>query len=309
MSLNAAILGGTSHIARAITAYLQQSGADLTLFARSPEKLAGTSCNVGTLREFAFSADKFDILINCIGAGTPGELAGDYNRWFSVLEEFDNLALRYLREKNPSALYVFLSSGAVYGRKSDAPAEENTAWQLCPNQINVPDYYGIAKLYSEAKHRSLPQLRIADLRIFSFFSRHIDLNSGYFMTELVKALLAGQCFQTPQQELIRDYPHPADLADLILRCAKEKHINRAIDVSSRAAVSKKEILDLLSTEFGLRYEFTGSDSGSSSPNGNANIYLPTKEMAEKHLNWKAVYTSLETLHTETKAVLKHYGKA
>ena len=308
MNLNIAILGGTSHIARALTPRLLELGGEVTLFARSPEKLASAPCRV--VKGFdTFLSGRFDLVINCIGAGTPAELASDYNRWFTVLEHFDNLALDYLKKVNPQGLYIMFSSGAVYGRKSDAPSEENSCWTISPNRISVPDYYAVAKLYSEAKHRSLPQLRIADLRIFSFFSRHIDLNSGYFMTELVKALLAGQCFQTPKQELIRDYPHPADLADLILRCAKEDHINRAIDVSSRAAVSKKEILDLLSAEFGLRYEFTGSDSGSSSPNGNANIYLPTIEMAEKYLNWKAVHTSLETLHTETKAVLKHYGKA
>ena len=144
MSLKAAILGGTSHIARAITPYLLKAGVKLTLFARSPEKLADAPCDVHKLSEIVFLTGKFDIIINCIGAGTPKELAGDYNRWFSVLEEFDNLALRYLREENPSALYVFLSSGAVYGRKSDTPAEENSVWQLCPNIVAVPDYYGIA---------------------------------------------------------------------------------------------------------------------------------------------------------------------
>ena len=128
------------------------------------------------------------------------------------------------------------------------------------------------------------------------------------MTDLVKALMTGECFRTTRQELIRDYPHPSDLAALILRCAGEKHINRALDVASKAAVSKKEILDLFASEFKLRYDFMDSLAGAS-PNGSANIYLPTGEMTEKALNWKAEYSSLETLHTETKAILEYYGKA
>ena len=308
MSLSIAILGGTSHIARALTPCLLEAGGEVTLFARSPEKLQSSPCRV--IKGFdTFLSGSYDLVINCIGAGTPAELASDFNKWFTVLEEFDNLALAYLQKVNPQGLYVMFSSGAVYGRKSGLPSEENSAWSLCPNSISVSDYYAVSKIYSEAKHRSLPHLRIADLRIFSFFSRHIDLNSGYFMTELVKSLLSGQCFQTPQQELIRDYPDPTDLAHLILRCCQEQHFNKAVDVASKAAVSKKEILDLFTSEFRLQYEFTSSTSGTNSPNGNANIYLPTGAMAEKLLNWKAAHTSLSTLHAETKAILKYYGKA
>ena len=308
MSLKVAILGGTSHIARAITPYLLKAGVKLTLFARSPEKLADAPCDVRKLSEIVFLTGKFDIIINCIGAGTPKELAGDYNRWFSVLEEFDNLALRYLREENPSALYVFLSSGAVYGRKSDAPADENTVWKLSPDKINVPDYYGIAKLYSEAKHRSLSKLRIADLRIFSFFSRYAALDSGYFMTDLVTALLKGETFATSPVDIVRDYPHPSDLAALILRCNQELEINRAINVSSSAGISKFELLKVFEKELDLKYRI--EENGiPSSPNGSTHIYLPAPEMAEKALNRQAEYSSLDTLLSETKAILDSYGKA
>lgn len=308
MSLKAAILGGTSHIARAITPYLLKAGVKLTLFARSPEKLAGAPCRVCMLDEDALGADRFDIIINCIGAGTPKELAGDYNRWFSVLGAFDDLALRYLREKNPSALYVFLSSGAVYGRKSDAPADENTVWQLLPDKIEISDYYGIAKLYSEARHRSLPRLRIADLRIFSFFSRYAALDSGYFMTDLVTALLKGETFATSPVDIVRDYPHPSDLAALILRCGQENDINRAVNVASSAAISKFELLKVFEKEFDLKYRI--EENGiPSSPNGSTHIYLPTPEMAEKVLSWRAEKSSLDTLLSETKAILDSYGNA
>lgn len=306
MSLKAVILGGTSHIARALTPYLLDSGTELTLFARSPEKLAGTPCQVK--KDFSLLAnEKYDLIINCIGAGTPKELAGDYNRWFSVLEKFDNLALEYLQKVNPQALYVMFSSGAVYGRQSNTPATENSAWSLFPNRVDVPDYYAISKLYSEAKHRSLPYLRIVDLRIFSFFSRHIDLDSGYFMTDLVKALATGQIMETSPGDMIRDYPSPADLASLILKCTALPQINTAVDVASKCAVSKLEILKEFEKHFALQYRVI--DMCSNSPNGNVNVYLPTGEMAEKQLGWQAENTSIETLIFETEAILKQYGKA
>ena len=307
LTLKTAILGGTSHIARAITPYLLEAGAELTLFARSPEKLPSGPWKVKT--DFALlSKDSFDLVINCIGAGTPKELASDYNRWFSVLERFDNLALDYLKNVNPAALYVMFSSGAVYGRRSGHPAAEDTSWEFFPNRIKIPDYYAISKIYSEAKHRSLPHLRIADLRIFSFFSRHIVLDSGYFMTDLVTALLNKRTFSTSPVNIIRDFPHPADLVRLILRCAAEPEINTAIDAASKQGISKTEILHAFAENFGLNYNITEL-SGGLSPNGSSDVYLPTVEMAEKKLDWKAEVTSLETLLSETKVIWDNYGKA
>ena len=307
VSLNIAILGGSSHIARAITPYLLESGAEVTLFARNPGKLAASHCRV--IGDFAeLMNGKYDLLINCIGAGTPKELAGDYNRWFTVLEKFDNLALEYLQKVNRQTLYVMFSSGAVYGRKNLAPAEENSVWELSPNKIAVPDYYALAKIYSEAKHRSLPDLRIADLRIFSFFSRHIELDSGYFMTDLVTAILEDKELTTSPGEMLRDYPHPADLSDLIIRCAGEEKINRAIDVASMKPLSKSDILKLFSEKFSLRYK-VADNPHPASPNGEANIYLPTTEMAEKAVAWLPEFTSAETLVSETQAILSKYGKA
>ena len=307
MTLKIAILGGTSHIARAITPYLLEANAELTLFARSPEKLKDPKCSVHKGFD-SFMQGNFNVIINCIGAGTPKELAGDYNRWFSVLEYFDNLALDYLKNVNQDALYVMFSSGAVYGRQNNAPVEEDSFWRFYPNKIGVPDYYAISKIYSEAKHRSLPYLKIADLRIFSFFSRHIDLDSGYFMTDLVRSLVNKETLKTSSADIIRDYPHPSDLAALILRCANEKHINTSIDVASTEPVSKSLILKTFSSGFGLKYGLTDSFS-ETSPNGNINIYVPTVDLAEKILNWKAVNSSLDTLLSETEIILTNYGKA
>ena len=109
-------------------------------------------------------------------------------------------------------------------------------------------------------------------------------------------------------EMFRDYPHPADLSRLILRCTREEKINRAIDVASAQPLSKSDILKLFSEKFALRYK-VAEKPHSVSPNGDANIYLPTTEMAEKSVEWLPKYTTAETLISETKAILSKYGKA
>ena len=64
VNLNVAILGGTSHIARAITPYLLDAGTQVTLFARNPEKLAGSPCRV--IREIT-EADSMQNRPNLLG--------------------------------------------------------------------------------------------------------------------------------------------------------------------------------------------------------------------------------------------------
>ena len=128
------------------------------------------------------------------------------------------------------------------------------------------------------------------------------------MTDLVTALLKGETFLTTPTDIVRDYPHPKDLVNLILRCDSETDINRAFDVSSSAGVSKFEILQAFEKEFGLRYRI--EDNGiPASPNGNTHVYLPTQHMVQNALKYQAEKSSLDTLLSETKAILDSYGKA
>ena len=294
------IIGGTSHIARALTPFFREEGEDLCLFARRPEALKDLGVRVES--DFSLLPKlRYDLLINCIGAGTPNLIRENPHLWFSVLERFDNLALESLAQKNQEALYVHFSSGAVYNRDSGAPVGQESFKTIFPNHLTMEQWYTVVQLYAEAKHRSLPSLRILDLRIFSFFSRFIDLDSGYFMTELVKALVEKRPFATTRQEIVRDFPAPADLAALIRRAAELPEINTALDVRSAKSVSKSEILSCFAKKFSLRYEYT--DLKESSPNGNAEVYFSDSRRAEEMTGAVPRFTSLETLATESGALL------
>ena len=294
------IIGGTSHIARALTPFFREKGDDLCLFARRPEALKDLDVRVES--DFSRLPElKYDLLINCIGAGTPNLIRENPHLWFSVLERFDNLALDSLEQKNPDALYVHFSSGAVYDRDARGPVGEESFKTIFPNRLTMEQWYPVAQLYSEAKHRSLPALRILDLRIFSFFSRFINLESGYFMTELVKALVEKRPFATTRQEIVRDFPAPADLAALIRRAAELPKLNTAWDVRSAKSVSKSEILRAFAEKFSLRFEY--ADLRESSPNGNAEIYFSASRRAGEMTGAAPRFTSLETLLAESEALL------
>src|SRR3989344_6782454 len=98
-----AILGATSHIAKGlIYNFLQDGGFSLHLYARSPEKSGnfraamGKSPDNGRLVYGGFDGflkGSYDAVFNCVGVGTINKLGKDYSRYFTVTEEYDNLAI------------------------------------------------------------------------------------------------------------------------------------------------------------------------------------------------------------------------
>ena len=283
-----AILGGTGQIARALTReILREGGHETVLFARRPELLADLPCRLEADFD-ALGREEFDLVVNGIGAGTPAVLRDHYENWFTVLEEFDDRALGYLR-KHPGALYVMFSSGAVQRLRG-----------LDPDRIEVADYYALAKLYAEAKHRAMRGMRIADIRIYSFFSRYSPLDAGYFITDLAAAVKHETELVTGPEDIVRDYIHPADLWRLIRRCAEQPKINFVCDAASAAPAAKSAILRRCQEEFGLRYRVAGPCG--KSPNATAAQYVPDAETAAERLGFRAEMDSLTSLIEELKHV-------
>lgn len=305
--IRVAILGATSHIAKGlIHNFLFTEGVELHLFTTSSAKLyrflAGESANVSpTLAVHQgyddFSKYAYDVLINCVGVGTVSKLQGDFSRYFTVCETYDNLVLSYLRDIRAEALYIGFSSGAVYGRNNAVPFEEGTCTCIPVNHVEKEDYYGITRLYTEAKHRSFTGLNIVDLRIFSYFSRFIDLSDRYFITEIMDCILNKTRLVTSGQTMVRDYLHPDDLFAMILACMRARNLNTAFDVVSAEPVDKFELLDFFSGEYGLEYvvnEAYRSDSAT----GAKNIYCSRYDAASG-IGYEPKYHSLDTVKRES----------
>lgn len=309
--LKVAILGSTSHIAKGlIDNFFQSEEFSLHLYTRSSDKVHSFLSAIGKFsdKDYViyegydnFLKNFYDVVINCVGVGTSNKLNGDYSQYFTVTEEYDNLAIEYLRDKKSDTLYISFSSGAIYGKEFKAPAEENTANNIQANHIMPEDYYSIARLNAEAKHRSFKNLKIIDLRLFSYFSRFIDLTDNYFMVELINCVLNKKVFITDDVNIVRDYVHPKDLFSMIHKCMKVGNINTAFDVISAKPVEKKEILDFFSTEHGLKYEI-GRSLAYVSATGQKNIYYSNYNKAVS-IGYKPVFASMDAIKEESKYIL------
>jgi len=303
-----AILGATSHIAKnLVRLFLAQGDVRLVLFAREPAcaaAFAGMHAPAGT--EFAtpplsgFAGGEYDLIVNCIGFGEPRRLQASGGSLFTVTEQYDNLVLQYLAG-HPDCIYVNMSSGAVYRGAFGAPVEDDTPAVFRVNEPHPADSYAVAKLHSEIKHRAAVGCNIFDLRIFSFYSRHIDPDAGFFLSDIVASISGGLPFVTGDNEIVRDYVHPEDLYALVRACACRRGLNCAVDVYSRAPVAKSELLEYFRRIWNLDVRMR-KDSGTGGPSGNKDIYCSASRRAARLVGYDPKHTSLEAVAAETRAL-------
>lgn len=288
-----AILGATSQIAKGLLLNFMSRGENkLFLFARLPKKVESflKAHNLGLHRQIYdfkhFGREKYDVIINCVGLGTPVEVKAASGEVFKLTEEFDQMILEYL-QRYPDTLYINFSSGAVYS--------------ISVNAVKPEHYYGIAKLYQEARHRALNKLNIVDLRVFSYFSRFIELNSGYFITELLKSLKTKKTFITNSCDFVRDFLGPQDLFDLIYLIIKAKPFNGVLDAYSAKPITKFKLLDYFVKNYSLKYAINHKLK-LICPTGVKSRYCSSLRNAAG-LGYKPRFSSLETVAAESKYIL------
>lgn len=299
-----AILGATGYIGKSLLRefFDDKEKCQLFLFSRSKDKIKDLLKNKP--KEYAiracsyneFSSLDCDVVINCTGIKSLSSLKQNPTEVFRVTEEIDDMVIGYLRRK-PKTLYINLSSGGVYGHYGNykKPIDSKTKAILNVNNISPAEYYSIAKINSEAKHRSMPDFNIVDLRVFAFFGRFVGTNPGFLMPEIIDCIRNKKIFKTNEINIIRDYITPKDLFSLIMKVIKKQKINDFFDVYSKKPVSKLELLAFLEKKYGLKYSIKkakGKDSVSTKK-----IYYSKNKKAAA-IGYIPEYTSLKGIQFE-----------
>ena len=310
-----AILGATSHIAKGLIVNCINAGYRLHLYSRSIITLVKFIEYIGKSNNPQiylyegyedFLKHKCTAIINCVGVGTSNKINGEYSRYFSVTEQFDNLAINYLRTY-PSTYYFSLSSGVVYGQSGNEPFTSDTKSYFNVNNIEIKDYYSIARINAEAKHRSHSSLNIIDLRIFSYFSQFADLEEPYLVNEMVKSVLDSEIFITNENDVIRDFLHHEDLFGVIQCCLQQKSINQALDMVSRAPISKFELLEIFKSKYHLDYVVEEGFNPQFIATGIKNMYCSINDNL-KLIGYSIKYSSIEAIINAVDILITNSGK-
>lgn len=309
-----AVLGATSQIAKDLIRRVAAAAShDLILYARDCRTveewltLLGLSGRYPVCAYNEYGQVEHEAVINFVGVGDPLRAAVMGGSIFDITLQYDQMVLNQLRQ-HPQRRYIFISSGAAYGSTFLQPADALTRAAVSINALTPQEYYSVAKLHAECRHRALPDFSIIDLRVFNYFSRTQNLDARFFVTDMLRAIRTGTLFQTSSDAMVRDYLHPDDFCQLVNRVLNAPPLNTALDCYSHAPVEKTTLLEGMATHFGLRYEFIAGHVAPVNATGTKPFYYSMNRKAQQ-LDYCPAYTSLDTVLTETEAILREQAGA
>lgn len=310
-----ALLGATSQIARdLIVSFSAAKDKHLHLFARRPDEVKKWLETIGLsgrylVDEFSiFGKQDFDTIINFVGVGNPAQAVSMGNSIFDITLRFDELALDYLHT-HPSCRYLFLSSGAAYGSNFIEPANRDTQATVAINNLAPNEWYGVAKLHAECRHRAHPELSIFDIRIFNYFSRSLDISARFLISDILRAIRDKVVLKTSPDYIVRDFIHPTDFYQLVNALLSAPDTNAVVDCYTLAPIDKPTLLATMQEKFGLQYEITAANDNVNATGGKPHYYSLNKHAAD--FGYVPTLTSLEGVLLEAKAILQggHHSEA
>lgn len=305
-----AILGATSQIAKdLVQSFAANSRHDLVLFARRPEAVTQWLADVGLVGRYAvvnfaaFNADQhFDAILNFVGVGNPAQAAAMGASIFDVTLQYDELALSYVRQ-HPTCRYIFLSSGAAYGASFDTPVDAATRATVPINSLQPQDWYGVAKLHAECRHRSLAPLPIVDIRVFNYFSHTQDMDARFLITDILRAIRDKTVLKTSADYIVRDFIHPSDFCNLVNSILSSPAANTVVDGYSKAPIDKPTLLAAMQEKFGLQHEIVQPGVSVNATGGKP--YYCSLNTRAADFGYRPSLTSAEGILLETMKALLH----
>ena len=304
-----AFLGASSQIAKGLLREFSLEGnCHLNLFTRdtkkfkkwmSDKKFSYQSASINSLDHFNNSIE-FDLIINFIGVGDPAKAIDLGSKIFDITYDYDKKVLDYLTYY-PNTKYIFISSGVVYGDIFRFPATLDSQSLININSLNHSDWYSMAKINAEARHRSLDKFSIMDIRVFNYVSCDIDTSSRFLIADALRAISTNQTMQTDEKNIMRDYIGPQDLHQLINKLASQNFLNTAVDCFTKDPTDKFSILELMKSKFGLKYKIKKSKSGLEAYGSRDNYY--SQNYVATTFGYKPAYSSLENISLASEKLL------
>ena len=249
----------------------------------------------------AFVTQEFDAIINFVGVGNPAQAAAMGSSIFDITLQYDDLALNYVRQHS-DCRYIFLSSGAAYGSSFDAPVDAQTKATIAINNLQPQDWYGVAKLHAECRHRSLAHLPIVDIRVFNYFSHTQDMEARFLITDIVRAIRDKTVLKTSADYIVRDFIGPDDFHQLVNAILTSPATNDVVDSYSKAPIDKLTLLSAMQLQFGLQYELVKTATGVNATGRKPHYYSLNKRATD--FGYYPRLSSLDGLLAECDAVIE-----
>lgn len=201
-----------------------QLGLSATVLTRSPEAflermphLAATSSIhfwKGDIRAFPFPEGDFDSVIHGAASTSLDSESRPAERMSSLIHGTERM-IQLARERHAKR-FLYISSGAVYGRQPDSLSHIPEDYLGGPDWLDPNSVYGEGKRVSEQMCSIFAResaVRVALARCFTFVGPHLPLDQHFAIGNFIRDALAGRNISVKGDgSPIRTYLYTADLA-------------------------------------------------------------------------------------------------
>lgn len=201
----------------------------------------------GDVRSFKFS-EPFDFIIHAAAPVDPKFLRQNPLEAADIIVNGTYQILQQAVE-NKTSRVLYISSGAVYGRQPVDLSEISEEYIGGPNITDANSGYGEAKRYAEilcSMFKKVYDLPVVVARPFTFVGPCQDLNSGFAVTEFIKAALDEKPIRIEGDgTILRSYCYGADLAVALWKIFFHGENGRAYNIGSQEPVSIAELARMI----------------------------------------------------------------
>ena len=199
------------------------------------------------VRNFKFP-EPFDFIIHAAAPVDPKFLRQNPLETVDIIVNGTRQILQQAVE-NKTSRVLYISSGAVYGKQPVDLPEISEEYIGGLDISNANSGYGEAKRYAEilcSIFKKTYDLSIVIARPFTFVGPCQDLNSGFAVTEFIKAALNGKPIRIEGDgSTIRSYCYGADLAVALWKIFFHGKDGRVYNIGSQETVSIAELARMI----------------------------------------------------------------
>lgn len=284
------ITGGTGFFGKSIFLhYGELKQNSLVILSRDPDKFAAefpwvlTNGRIkmlrGDVRDFEFPDADFDYIYH--GAATSGRIIPD-EEMYSVVVDGTRHVLDFAKRNRQLSKLLYISSGAVYGRKYNIPVKED--FPCAP-----VDVYGWSKL--EAEKLCLESgVPCCIARCFAFVGEYLPLDAHFAIGNFIRDCLKDKPIIIKSDGTsIRSYLYAGDLTHWLWTILIQGEPGYAYNVGSDRMISISKLAETVRNVAGTRNQIQILLPPSGAP---PQCYAPDISRAHDKLGLE-VKTSLE----------------
>lgn len=256
------LTGGTGFMGRALLRHWQSHPSDrprcVVATSRNPKGFAESFPDLAQSKwldlrygdiEYPDSLPRsgFDHVIHAATDSTAGPRLSPLERYTQIVDGTRNVLNAAVTAG--ATRFLLLSSGAVYGSRSDSQPDPNEDDFSAPDPLNPENAYGIGKRTAEHLATLTQQdhgLEVVIARCFAFVGRDLPLDAHFAIGNFIRdALWRDQITVAGDGSPIRSYMDQRDLSQWLIALLCKGKAGQAYNVGSEDAISVVDLAHMV----------------------------------------------------------------